>query len=473
MYASLPPLWLETLHRVGAPAAQSEAADRHRVGQARPIGPLAELEPTAQKSFGAKAPLQRGEGARVTPARPRRRARRGELPPELWTQVLGHLTPPPLAPDLLPPFRGPRAGAMVHLAETRRVCRHFDAAIRAQHPELAAHAASLLSTRYLGGSSGALGATARTWLARTPSLQLCLPYWEDTSTLTPRLDALLALAPELRRLEVKGVRISGLDVSHLALARVPQLTALTLQDITLGDEGFQSLPLSHVPALRELVLGGNGAVPAGPAWMARPSGQALRLLQVRHAKLTAAHLSTLPWDALGALEELDLGDNPLGPAGAAAVPFGRLPQLQVFRAARTKLGPRGAARLQLARAPNLRLLGLDGNELENAGLAALALLGLSRLEGLELSRNQLGDAGVWTLARRRDAMPQLQWVALDDNGIDPTVARALGLRCWRDGRVRWRRDDLFLAPPTRLHWFWAAVRRLLTTYGNALMPAER
>jgi uncharacterized protein (TIGR02996 family) len=211
------------------------------------------------------------------------------------------------------------------------------------------------------------------WLARVASLS----FTQGTSApvVGPILDSLhLTRLTELR---LGSEFTTPATVS--AVVRSPafkQLTSLTVRsDSRRG--GTMAIALAHAvkpPRLRKLALPGN-----------RLDAESVEALVSSHAMDT--------------VEELDLGDNNLGPDGVAALARGRLPALRSLRLARTRPDQGGLSALAGSVSfPELRSLSLAGNVLGPHVVGALASAPVKNLRVLDLSGNRVGDPGVLRLA---------------------------------------------------------------------------
>jgi hypothetical protein len=211
------------------------------------------------------------------------------------------------------------------------------------------------------------------WLARVESLS----FAQGTSApvVGPILDS-----PYLSRLtELRLGSEFTTPVTVSAAVRSPvfkQLTSLTVRsDSRAGGTSATALAaLVRPPRLRKLALPGN------------------RLTAETIARLVRSH-------AMDAVEELDLGDNSLGPEGLAALARGRFPALRSLRLVRTRPEVAGVEALAgAAFFPQLRSLVLAGNNLHSAAALAVARAPAEDLRVLDLSGNCVAVPGALRLA---------------------------------------------------------------------------
>ena len=224
--------------------------------------------------------------------------------------------------------------------------------------------------------------------------------------------------PELDRAMARG------------LARSPACRWLTRIDLgfqrvdagcarALAGGAFERL---EVLSLRSANLGDRGAAALASApWLGR-----LRVLDLSGNGLTAEGLAALLARPLPALEELDLDDNPLGPAGGELL--GRtqaLPALRRLAASGCRLGDGGVGALAGEGAlPALRELSVGKDGLAD-GDALGRVVEQRALVGLEAPGNDLARGGLAWLARCRS----LERLDLADNAIAAaTPALAAGTR---------------------------------------------
>jgi uncharacterized protein (TIGR02996 family) len=208
----------------------------------------------------------------------------------------------------------------------------------------------------------------------------------------------------LRELHVGPGNTTPATATAIVRSRVfRQLTALGFGSDGRGGQTIvtELIQLADPPRLRSLDLSGN------------------RLTPDRLGQLLAA-------PALVAVEELNFGDNNLGPEGMRVLAAARLPQLRGLHLLRTRPGVEGVEALAVAGGDaGLFGLTLGGNNLPAAAARVLARApGLSNLRVLDLRENRLGDAGAAALA---DSPHLRNLVQLDlaENGIEDDGALAL------------------------------------------------
>jgi uncharacterized protein (TIGR02996 family) len=175
----------------------------------------------------------------------------------------------------------------------------------------------------------------------------------------------------------------------------------------------------------EVVIGDGGA----GRWEILLAADLRHLSHLVVRGLTDERVQMLAAAPLDRLSALDIGDNPLGPASAAALAGSRtMPQLTSLSAWRTRLGNDGLVALiesPLAQA-------LNHVELMNAGVGnrvAVALARsplMARLYGpqLNLSMNRIGDAGAKALAEC-EHLARFGELLLRENAIGNAGAKAL------------------------------------------------
>lgn len=224
------------------------------------------------------------------------------------------------------------------------------------------------------------------------------------------LDGLRALAGAvfagtLERLAMERRWFGGGAIS--VLAALPRLESLMLDGGALGDEGAEAL----------------AALPR--RWTRL--GLQWNEIGERGAR-TLANAATL-----SQVEELRLGNNPLGDEGARAVlaspHLGRLRVLELS-------GGLGEPRLSaavwrtLVDAPvtgTLEALDLSRTALGAEGARALAAAPLARLRRLDLSGSDLGDEGALALAHS-PFLDALEWLNLGPLDVSPKTREALTAR---------------------------------------------
>jgi Ran GTPase-activating protein (RanGAP) involved in mRNA processing and transport len=216
--------------------------------------------------------------------------------------------------------------------------------------------------------------TARELLAEGPRLfQLGLTrvrLWDGLPADVEKLCALDGLAA-LRGLDFAEGMVTQKGARALAgCGALGQLERLSLQKGSIGEEGLEAL-LAAFPRLRSLAL------------------VHLRLPEGAGQRLAAA--------ALPELRALDLAENQLGDAGAAALATLQAP-LEKLVLAQNQVGDAGAA--ALAKAPFAATLGqldLSNNRIGDDGVVALAGA-FPKLTDLDLSGAKVGARGAAALA---------------------------------------------------------------------------
>lgn len=278
---------------------------------------------------------------------------------------------------------------------------------------------------------------------------------------------------QLRKLSLQTCCLTeaGCGVLPSALRAMPSLRELQLSDNALGDAGLRLLcqglldaqccverlrleycklsaascealasVLRAKPGLKELALSNNDLGEAGVRALCqglKDSASQLEVLKLESCGVTTANCRELAEAVAGTatLQELHLGDNPLGDAGLAALcpgllqPGSRLQTLWLWDCGLTAEGCRDLSGLLKAK-DSLKELSVAGNALGDEGAQLLceallepscrlqslwvkscnltaaccphfgSVLGQNRsLLELQLSSNQLGDAGVQGLCQ--------------------------------------------------------------------------
>jgi uncharacterized protein (TIGR02996 family) len=153
----------------------------------------------------------------------------------------------------------------------------------------------------------------------------------------------------------------------------------------------------------------------------------LRRLNLSGNRATAEHVARLvAAPALMTVEELDLGENNLGPEGVAAVAAAQLPLLRSLHLMQVRPGEEGVRTLAGSELlAGLRSLSLNGNNLGPGAAAALAgSAGSANLRALDLRDNRLGDRGAASLANSPH-LANLLHLDLSGNEIEDAGADAL------------------------------------------------
>jgi uncharacterized protein (TIGR02996 family) len=282
-----------------------------------------------------------------------------------------------------------------------------------------------LAFRKLGAAAAVVLASAPKWTALTRLDLTCNPLGDDgvralaASTALERLERLeLSLTdfghsgfqalldsphlPQLHQLDLSP----GLGIDHEALGRsrlLRRLTHLALERTGLDGEGLRRLALLSGPGrLTTLNLGENQFnVAALAALAAYPLGHSLRVLNLRHCGIDRDQLrALLAPQAFPYLDDLDLGDNPLGDEGVRLLArWPRLAQLRRLELRGTQMTAAGLRHLLAAvEDGRLRYLGLAHNLIGDDGLSALAgARGLRRLTELSAGNNKYTIRGLAAL----------------------------------------------------------------------------
>jgi Ran GTPase-activating protein (RanGAP) involved in mRNA processing and transport len=221
-------------------------------------------------------------------------------------------------------------------------------------------------------------------------------------------------------LMIRSRTLNARDMTRLAAAKgISQLACIDLSYNPIGGVGVRELASAkHLDALRELCLsscdldsGALGAL-AHAAFFGR-----LRRLDVDNNKLVGDAIAPL-FDAERMPDELRLGSNALGAAGAAAIAGGAGPSTKRLSLDSSDLGAEGAARLSAYPHP-LEMLDLSHNAVGDEGLRALAS-GTLRAGSLVVSHDAISHVGIRAL---------VEWplvsLALGSNALDDEAARIL------------------------------------------------
>jgi hypothetical protein len=259
------------------------------------------------------------------------------------------------------------------------------------------------------------------WLAATRRLRR-LRIGSSKLDFSGKNHALIERLGGLRELELDQVALDGIGdydslesvlfgVERLLLA-FKTLTLANLDGLLRGMRELRRLALPWMPGLRDLVeqiawsiqktklthldLSLNHFdLAALRRFVEAPGFRALRGLGLHQNMLRGREVI----DVLGALanlEELDAGNNQLGPEAGAALAAMTQP-VRVLRLRQTQLGDAGIVALARGALPALRVLELYNSKFGVEGAQALAAVAWP-LEELELSGNKLGDTGVRALA---------------------------------------------------------------------------
>lgn len=283
------------------------------------------------------------------------------------------------------------------------------------------------------------------------------------------------LARRLERLDLSGSQLRDTHLRHLAQGRWPALHSLELSRNALTDRGLDAFSIpAHFPSLEALHLASNAVTGQGLLRLAqRASLPSLRTLDLRGAQWSGPELEALllsglgqrltrlrcdlsrlegvrpralerlvpllvdeagvislqlpalgdaliellaHWPGRGRVRHLDLSNNRLSAAGAAALAeLEGLDQLHTLDLARNQLHDEGAAALTRAPWwPRLRHLRLGLNHIQSQGAAALAQALPPSLEILDLSHNKIGRRGAEALGQHAHGLRRLD---LSSNGL--------------------------------------------------------
>ncbi len=262
----------------------------------------------------------------------------------------------------------------------------------------------------------AVGIGPRAWgdLFASPGVEGLRGLHLDISHLTDADAASLAAAPGLRGLSRLALYRTDLTADGLAALAALPLRRLVVMG-SCGPAAASRLagsPCAEAIEDLRLLLGGDGPPPRLP-----------RLPRLRRLAIRSNHGMVGLDDLPGALEELVMSGNTLGPAGAAA-----------FTGA-GKPGPR-----------SLRVSTCD---LGDAGVASLASWpGLGRVRFLDLALNGLGDDAVRALIASPHA-GSLEALCLDHNPKITVPALEALLRSPLGARLRWLSLVNLPLPPLR------------------------
>jgi uncharacterized protein (TIGR02996 family) len=225
-----------------------------------------------------------------------------------------------------------------------------------------------------------------------------------------------------------GLGVAGARALAAAIAGpLARLRALSIDRDVIGDEGAAALSpaAAHLTALR---LTEAGIGDAGARALAEGDPTALRELDLGENAIGAAGAAALAGSPrLARVTRLDLANNPIGAEGALRVAQGlALPELRELDASWCRLGPAAAA-LGTARClEGVTKLDLSGNAIGGAAFAELlASPYLGRLEELSIGDNELHDASLLALCARADALPALAKLRLENNPITDAGLHAL------------------------------------------------
>jgi len=231
---------------------------------------------------------------------------------------------------------------------------------------------------------------------------------------------LLALLRRLRRVRLRGTKITGAALVNLA-------GLADLEELDLRDTGVDDAGLSHLRGLARLrVLSLRDARGITGAGMAHLAGLArLERLYLRGTRVDDTGLARLK--GLAGVKTLDLGRTAVTDAGMKHL--AHLPALESLHLTDLKITDAGVARI--AKWKNLVHLSLSGTRASDGGLGRL--VALKRLRTLWLSGTQIGDAGMAHLGR----FQRLEQLYLDKTRVtDKGLAHLKGLKRLRTLTVR-------------------------------------
>lgn len=259
------------------------------------------------------------------------------------------------------------------------------------------------------------------------------------------------LARSVRELVLDENPLHSGGAEALTVGKWPELHTLSLESTDVGPESMKALQsATGIGPLLDLNLRGNdvGAAAAIAVSRAKWSRGLVRLNLARCKCAAGAVLGSAA--QLRSLQQLDLTDNPLNPAGVEALMGGEWPELTDLNLSGTSAGDAGAR--ALARSGVLgRLVSLSLARcgLTAEGFAALLVPKVERsLVQLSLARNTPGDEGAGLLLPA--SLPALRFLSIDGLGLSvesmrrlagsPLVARLVKL---------WSEANLLTAPLVR------------------------
>ncbi len=247
-------------------------------------------------------------------------------------------------------------------------------------------------------------------LSAPPELGMVeVSHLESLAEITAAVDAALGQpalrvsdSGKARAHEVKRARGDAVLAAIAATPKACALRTLAFQGLFASATGFKALLARSCLSLHALDVSFTGLDDEGAiALSTAPFARTLRTLQANNNRLTGVGVAELV-QGLESIEYLDLGQNAVGAAGAAAIGKARLSKLKS---------------LVLSK-------GIDGAAIGDQGLAALFESPLESLEKLDLSGNEIGSVGITALINST-ALTHLEILILEGNPLDRATVQRL------------------------------------------------